>query len=87
MIFNIKVGKNTGMLMTVLAMPILFISQYINTILNAFSFKEILLSDSSESSDEENDPITDDDFKQMLRVHKEQKLRQLKFFSENNVST
>ena len=75
------------MLMTVFAMPILFISQYINTILNAFSFKEILLSDSSESSDEENDPITDDDFKQMLRVHKEQKLRQLKFFSENNVST
>ena len=73
--------------MTVFAMPILFISQYINTILNAFSFKEILLSDSSESSDEENDPITDDDFKQMLRVHKEQKLRQLKFFSENNVST
>ena len=87
MIFNKKFGKNTGMLMTVLAMPILFISQYINTILNAFSFKEILLSDSSESSDEENDPITDDDFKQMLRVHKEQKLRQLKFFSENNVST
>ena len=87
MIYNKKFGKNTGMLMTVFAMPILFISQYINTILNAFSFKEILLSDSSESSDEENDPITDDDFKQMLRVHKEQKLRQLKFFSENNVST
>jgi hypothetical protein len=47
--------------------------------------QEILLSESSESSDEEHDPITEDDFKDMLRLHKEQKLCRRKYLLDKNV--
>ncbi|XP_028398663.1 chromatin-remodeling ATPase INO80-like [Dendronephthya gigantea] len=47
--------------------------------------KEILLSDSSESSDDDEHPITEDDFKQMLRLHKEQKLCRRKYMLDKNL--
>ena len=47
--------------------------------------QEILLSDSSETSDNDDDPITEDDFKQMLQLHKEQKLSRKKYLLDKNV--
>ena len=47
-------------------------------------FQEILFSDSSETSDEE-ESITEDDFKQMLQLHKEQKLARRKYLLDKNV--
>ena len=47
--------------------------------------QEILLSESSESSDEEHDPVTEDDFKEMLQLHKEQKLCRRKYMLDKNV--
>ena len=50
-----------------------------------YLLQEVLLSDSSESSNDEDDPVTEEDFKQMLRVHNEQKLCRKRFLNDRNV--